>query len=176
VLDAARARPNAFVVGVDAVAEAMADSSRRTAVKRSRGGVENAMFICAAVETLPGLLEGVASDITINYPWGSLLKALALPDADVLAKIASVGNAGASFAALINIQPLRDAALSERLGLACTTMLQDKGRLAEVFARAGLEGLRIRDIGNDTPAATSWGKHLAISKREVWKLEARVAR
>ena len=134
------------------------------------------MFVCASAEMLPGVLEGAADEITVNYPWGSLLKALALPDAETLAKIARLGKPGAGFTSLINMQPLRDAALAARLGLAGAMLLRDAGKLADAFARAGLEGLRVRDVSDDAPAATSWGKHLAISKREVWKLEARVAR
>ena len=110
VLAEARARSNAFVLGVDAVAEAMAVSSRRASAKPSRGGVENAMFVCAAAEMLPGPLEAAADEITINYPWGSLLRAVALPDADVLAKIAMLAKPTATLTAVINVQPLRDAA------------------------------------------------------------------
>jgi 16S rRNA (adenine(1408)-N(1))-methyltransferase len=175
VLAEARARPNAFVLGVDAVAEAMAVSSRRASTKPSRGGVENAMFVCAAAETLPGPLEAVADEITVNYPWGSLLKALALPDVDLLGSIASLGRPGARFSALINIQPLRDAALTERLGLSGAMLPRDPLGLAGAYARAGLAALRIRDSSDKPPVSTSWGKHLAISKREVWKLEARIA-
>lgn len=171
-----RARPNAFVLGVDAVAEAMAVSSRRAGTKPSRGGVENAMFVCAAAETLPGPLEAVADEITVNYPWGSLLKALALPDVDVLAKIAGLGKPGATFTGLVNVHPLREAAQAQRLGLTAGMLPCDTGRLSSAYGRAGLTSLRIRDVSEEAPAATSWGKHLAISKRAIWKLEARVAR
>ncbi len=133
------------------------------------------MFVCAAAETLPGPFEAAADAITVNYPWGSLLSALAMPDADMLAKIASLGRPGAAFTALVNIQPLHDRALAERLGLARAMLLRDPGGLAEAYARAGLAALRVRDVGDEAPAATSWGKHLAISKRAIRKLEARVA-
>ena len=175
MLTEARARPDAFVIGVDAVADAMADASRRAGAKPSRGGVENAMFLCGAVETLPGALASRADGITVHYPWGSLLRALALPDVELLAKIASLGKPGAAFKALINVQPLRDAAPAERLGLTGAKLLQDVSGLAEAYARAGFEALRVCDASNEPPAATSWGKHLAISKREIWKLEACVA-
>jgi 16S rRNA (adenine(1408)-N(1))-methyltransferase len=176
VLAEARARPNAFVIGVDAVADAMADSSRRAGAKPSRGGVENAMFLCGTAEALPGALVSVADEITVNYPWGSLLRALALPDVALLAKIASLGKPGATFNALTNIHPLRDAALGERLGLTGAKLLQNVSGLTEAYARAGFEMLRVCEASNKPPAATSWGKHLAISKRETWKLEGRVAR
>jgi len=160
------------VVGVDAVAEAMAETSRRAAAKPTRGGAPNAMFLCAAAETLPGLLAGAADEITVHYPWGSLLRALASPEVAVLAKLAALGKPGASFTALINVQPLRDAAQAGRLGLAGAALLHDPGRLAAEYARAGLERLRVRDVTGEPVPETSWAKHLAVSKREVWRLEA----
>jgi 16S rRNA (adenine(1408)-N(1))-methyltransferase len=152
----------------------MADASRRAAAKPSRGGVDNAMFVCAAAEALPGMLAGAADEITINYPWGSLLRAVALPDVDVLAGIAKLGKPGARFAAVINVQPLRGASQAAGLGLADAALLRGEAALREGYARAGLDVASVRAMADDARPATSWGKHLAISKREVWRLEARV--
>jgi 16S rRNA (adenine(1408)-N(1))-methyltransferase len=152
----------------------MAEASRRAAAKPSRGGAPNAMFLCVAAEALPGLLAGAADEITVNYPWGSLLRALAAPDCTVLARLAALGKPGARFSALINVQPLRDPAQAERLGLAGAALLCDSGRLAAEYERAGLERLRVRDVTGEAVPETSWAKHLAVSKREVWRLEARV--
>lgn len=152
----------------------MADTSRRAAAKPSRGGVDNAMFLHASAEALPGSLAGTAGEIIVNYPWGSLLRALAAPDSAVLAKLAALGRPGASLTALINVQPLRDAAQASRLGLGAANLLQQPERLRDAYARAGFEDLRIRDATRDPVAETSWAKHLAVSKREVWRLEARV--
>jgi 16S rRNA (adenine(1408)-N(1))-methyltransferase len=175
VLSEARTQPEAFVIGIDAVAEAMAEASRRAASKATRGGVANAMFLCAAAEAMPGPLAGMADEIRVNYPWGSLLRALAAPDLDVLARIAQLGKPGATFRAFINMQPLRDASQAERLGLAAAALLSDPARLAADYARAGLGRLHLRKAAGDDLPATSWGRHLAVSKREVWRLEARVA-
>src|SRR5262245_32143520 len=166
VLAEARARPNAFIVGIDAVAEAMAEASRRAAAKPSRGGAENAMFVCAEAEALPGALAGAADEITVNYPWGSLLRAVALPDVGVLAGIAKLGRPGARVTAVINVQPLRDAGQAERLGLAGAALLRDPGFLAGEYARTGLDIVRVGGASDDSLPSTSWGRHLAISKRE----------
>jgi 16S rRNA (adenine(1408)-N(1))-methyltransferase len=50
VLAAAAARPDALVIGVDASAAAMAESSRRAA---RRGALPNALFAVAAAEHPP---------------------------------------------------------------------------------------------------------------------------
>jgi 16S rRNA (adenine(1408)-N(1))-methyltransferase len=152
----------------------MAKVSRRAAAKPARGGVGNAMFLCAAAEAIPGPLAGMAEEIHVNYPWGSLLRAIVLPDATMLAKLAELGKPGARFTACINVQPLKDEEQAERLGLGAAALLRDPARLAADYERSGLARLRVRAAkGGDLPA-TSWGRHLAVSKREVWRLEARV--
>ena len=134
------------------------------------------MFLCAAAETLAGELAGMADEITVNYPWGSLLRGLAAPDMAMLERLAALGRTGATFTAFINVQPMRDAAQAERLGLSEAARLRDHAGLAADYARAGFEGLRMKDVTAEPPIATSWAKHLAVSKREVWRLEARVTR
>ncbi len=131
------------------------------------------MFVCAAAQTLPGLLAGAGDEISVNYPWGSLLKALALPDCELLSKLAAVGKSGARVLATINVQPLRDREQAERLGLASATLLRGEGALREAYARAGIEIVRVRQACSEELPATSWGRHLAVSKREVLRIEAR---
>ncbi len=70
----ARAEPAAFVIGIDASAAAMAEASRRAARPAARGGVANALFVVAAAERPPIELLGIADEVTINFPWGSLLR------------------------------------------------------------------------------------------------------
>ena len=133
------------------------------------------MFVCAAAEALPEMLAGAADEITINYPWGSLLRAVALPDVERLAGVAKLAKPGARVTAVVNMQPLRDAAQAARLGLAEAALLRSEAELREAYARAGLDVLHVREVTDEPLPATSWGKHLAISKREVWRIEARVS-
>jgi 16S rRNA (adenine(1408)-N(1))-methyltransferase len=82
VLATAAANPDRLVVGVDPVAAVMAEASRRAARPVAKGGRPNALFVVAAAEALPAELCGVADRVTVNLPWGSLLRgALALDDA-----------------------------------------------------------------------------------------------
>jgi 16S rRNA (adenine(1408)-N(1))-methyltransferase len=53
VLATAAAQPDRLVIGVDASAAAMAAASRRAAARPARGGLPNALFVVAAVESLP---------------------------------------------------------------------------------------------------------------------------
>ena len=71
-----------LVLGLDANAAAMAESSRRAARSTRKGGLVNARFVLAAAESLPPELAGRASLVTVRFPWGSLLRGcLGLDDA-----------------------------------------------------------------------------------------------
>ena len=62
----------------------MIDSSRRAAAKAARGGRPNALFLVAAAETLPSELSGIAGGVTVNFPWGSLLRGVLAQDMPIL--------------------------------------------------------------------------------------------
>ncbi len=78
VLRAARAEPERLAIGVDADAASMRDSARRA---ERRGSLPNALFVVAAVESLPYDLPATADRVTVTFPWGSLLRGLAQPGA-----------------------------------------------------------------------------------------------
>src|SRR5579885_886506 len=87
VLAEARRRPDTLVVALDADAERMRPASSRAAAKPARGGAANAMFVRAAVEALPEELTAI-DEVHVLMPWGSLLRALVLPDLAVLRSVA----------------------------------------------------------------------------------------
>src|SRR3954470_12113058 len=60
VLREARARPEAVVVGVDALGEPMAASASRAGRKPTRGGAPNALFVTADAVSPPAVLRGSA--------------------------------------------------------------------------------------------------------------------
>src|SRR4051812_7588776 len=102
VLRTARARPEALVIGVDPVVAAMAASANRAVRKPARGGAENAMFIAAALEALPEVLRGTATEVTVNFPWGSLLQAVGWPRPEGLRTVAELVKPGGSVLLLLN--------------------------------------------------------------------------
>ena len=64
----AREAPERLFVGVDASAAGMRERSGRAC----RSHVPNLLFVRAAVEALPPELTGIADDVTVVLPWGSL--------------------------------------------------------------------------------------------------------
>jgi 16S rRNA (adenine(1408)-N(1))-methyltransferase len=76
VLATAAAEPRTLVIGIDANAASMAESSRRaarSACPGATGGLENALFVVAAADAIPSELTSIARRVTIAVPWGSLL-------------------------------------------------------------------------------------------------------
>lgn len=75
---------------MDASASAMADSSRRAAAAARKGGLPNAVFVVAAAEAPPAELREVASLVTVQFPWGSLLRGVVGGDDMVAAGLAGL--------------------------------------------------------------------------------------
>jgi 16S rRNA (adenine(1408)-N(1))-methyltransferase len=154
----------------------MAEASRRAAAKQARGGVENAMFLQASLETLGGELNGLADGLTVNFPWGSLLRAVALPQPALLQKLAALAKPGAELDVLVNLTPLRDAAYVEKLGLAEAALLCNPARMRGTYAAAGWTVKSIEEVTGTLIRATRWGSQLHHAGREVWRVRAVRAR
>ena len=138
---AAAARPDTLVVGLDASADAMARSSRRAPV--------NAVFVAAAAERPP--LTGIAHEITVNFPWASLLRGVLGHDDAVLAGIAQLAAPGASITALVSVVA-RDG----------VPPVPPADELAAAYARNGLSlvGARPATAAEIAGSGSSWAKRL----------------
>ena len=150
----------------------MAETSRRAAAKQARGGVENAMFLQASLETLGGELDRLADGLTVNFPWGSLLRAVALPEPALLQKLAALAKPGAELDILVNLTPLRDATYAAKLGLTEAALLCNPQRQRATYAAAGWTVISIEEVTGTLIRATRWGSQLHHAGREVWRMRA----
>jgi 16S rRNA (adenine(1408)-N(1))-methyltransferase len=115
VSQSARACPEKFYIGIDAVAKPLEKPSMKATRKPAKGGLPNALFVQATVEDLPEELNSTADEIHIHFPWGSLLKAVCLGDPDVLASLRRISAPGCLLEIVIGIDPERDASEIKRL-------------------------------------------------------------
>ena len=90
VLAAASRDPRTLILGMDANAAAMAESSRRAAANPRKGGLGNAAFLLAAAEAPPTAIAGIADLVTVRFPWASLLRGSVGQDEAVTAGVASL--------------------------------------------------------------------------------------
>ena len=74
--------PDHFVIGVD--------SCRENLHEYSRAKLPNLLYIIASAQNLPQELNGLISNISINFPWGSLLESLLIGDPKLMSGLASI--------------------------------------------------------------------------------------
>ncbi|MGH7753498.1 MAG: methyltransferase domain-containing protein, partial [Gemmatimonadales bacterium] len=169
----ARLRPDWLCVAVDANAAGLREASRRAARKASRGGAPNAWFLRAPAEALPSALSGLADEIHIHFPWGSLLRGVLEPRPPFLAGIARLGKPGAALSICVNQSALDDILGSPRLDRRRGGHDLNVGSLAGPYAAAGID-LAAVDRQQDT-TVTTWGRRLGAGRLpEVWALVGRV--
>jgi len=171
VLDTAKNRPETLCIGLDASMDGLIEASKKARKSPKKGGVANAMFVLCAVEAIPEALVRFADEITINYPWGSLLGALVKPDMAVLNKIARLAKPDAVVRILLNWSVLENHEYCDRLGLPKLTLNDVKTKLAARYCEAGL-ALKKCALLEGEVATTTWGKRLVKgSNRKTLSLE-----
>ncbi|MEO8648975.1 MAG: methyltransferase domain-containing protein, partial [Acidobacteriota bacterium] len=86
--------PEKFYIGIDTNTKPLERPSMKATRKPNKGGLPNALFVQAAVEDLPAEFSHIADEIHIHFPWGSLLRAVAVGDPDVLLSLRRVASPG----------------------------------------------------------------------------------
>jgi 16S rRNA (adenine(1408)-N(1))-methyltransferase len=149
VLRAARRDPSVLVIGLDADADSMRRASRAAARPTRRGGVPNAVFVVAAVESVPEDLWSVADEVRVAFPWGSLLRGVLGRDDHALGGIARIAKPGAQVRALVSV--------TERDGLGPTGDVDPAA-----YRTHGLRVVEVRPADPDEIAwaESSWAKRL----------------
>lgn len=149
VLDTARRDPGCFVIGVDACRENLHDSSRRVP--------HNALLVIANALRLPDELDGVAQQITVNFPWGSLLRALLNGDRTLFDAIERVACPTMRLCVRLNASALAEAGATLEHGAALVLDALDAN---------GLHAEQPRMLGPDELRGlpSTWAKRLAFGR------------
>lgn len=176
VYRSARNNPGTFYLGIDANAGPLAKISEKIHRKPTKGGVDNLLFVQASVENLPEELDGVANVVHVHFPWGSLLRGVAIGDELVLRNLRRICADGAMLEVLIGLDPDRDLAEIARLGLPPLTSEYLTDELVPKYRAAGFE---IVERGAISPLSwpeltSSWARRLRnSSERNLIYLIAR---
>ena len=164
----AAALPRWLVVGVDACREPLRERSRKAG--------PNTLFVVANALALPAELDGIAHRVSINFPWGSLLRAVATGDRPVLQNLRQACSPGALLEVIIGLDPERDRTEVLRLGLEPMTVAYIDSTLKPRYREAGFE-MRDRGVLPDEAwprLQTTWAKRLrGNASRSVFRLVAR---
>lgn len=163
VYECARRNPKKFYIGIDANPRPLEKISEKIHRKPSKGGLPNVIFIQSAVEELPSELDGVADEVHVHFPWGSLLRAVATGDQAVLLNLRRICSSEALLEVVIGLDAERDRSEIERLCLPQSISIAyiDSALVAH-YREAGFE---ILERGMLSPSEwpkvqTSWAKRL----------------
>ena len=160
---AAKANPNKFFIGVDANAKPLEKPSMKATRKPAKGGLPNAMFVRAAVEDLPEEFDGVADEIHIHFPWGSLLKAVATGEPRIIESLRRIAAPGCLLEIIIGIDPARDRNELERLKIPVLTPVLLHSFLVPKYTSAGFQVRECGKLGGTdwSKLETSWARKLS---------------
>lgn len=100
--------PGLFVIGLDACRENLHEYSQMK--------LSNMLFVIANAQELPRELDGLVSQITINFPWGSLLEGLLTNDPRLLDGLSSIARPGATIEFYLNGGALAEVGTSLEKG------------------------------------------------------------
>ena len=178
VYQSAHLNPEKFFIGVDANPKALAKISEKIHRKPAKGGLRNVLFIQAAIENLPAELNEVADEVHIHFPWGSLLRAVALGETDVLNNLRRICVPGGLLEIVIGLDSDRDRTEIERLGLPVLSNEYLETVLPGRYHAAGFDVLETGALAQAdwSHLNTSWARKLLGNRaREVVYLVARAA-
>jgi hypothetical protein len=160
---AARANPNKFFIGIDANVKPLEKPSMKATRKAKKGGLANAMFVQVAIEFLPEEFAGVADEIHIHFPWGSLLKAVATGDPEILTSLRNIAAKDCMLEIVIGVDTERDATELARLDIPVLNDSYFRNVLASRYNAAGFRTVEIRQLSRVewSKVDTSWARKLS---------------
>jgi 16S rRNA (adenine(1408)-N(1))-methyltransferase len=161
VYESARDDPASLYIGIDPDAGALSEYAYRASRKPARGGVDTARFVVASVEQLPPELAGIAALVRVNFPWGSLLRALLDPDPATLRALTTLAPGG-QFEIVFSYDPQHDTGAFAGDALPALDEAYIVDVLVPAYRAAGLDTTEQRRLTQDEALAipSTWGRRL----------------
>lgn len=160
----ARREPDLKVVGIDPNHAGLIEVSRKANAAAKKGGLPNALFVLGSAEDLPGAFEGRATSVSVLFPWGSLLRAAALPERAFIERVAQLCAPGAKLEVVYSFDA-RDAGELARLGLGTNPA----EAVADGYATGGfaVQAAERLDAAQIREYPTTWARKLAMGSERV---------
>jgi len=167
-----------FYIGVDPVADNMAEYAKKSAKKILKGGLPNVCYIVASIESIPVELYDTASKIYINLPWGSLLEGMMKGTDCVLGNIVRLAKPPlAELEICVSYSSQYEASEIEKRRLPELSIQYINTALRELYQSKGIFINRVEALGNDSlkSVSTKWAKRLGYGKnRNIYRLSATI--
>lgn len=149
VCKSAEGNKQTFFIGIDSCRENLRVYSRKK--------LPNALFVIANAQSLPGELGGLASHVSINFPWGSLLESLLTSDLCLLNGLLRITRPCATMDIHLNADALTSAGFKLESGAnQIDCVLSESGW--RIKSHSCLNAGHLRQI------PTSWAKRLAFGR------------
>jgi 16S rRNA (adenine(1408)-N(1))-methyltransferase len=154
--------PARLVIGIDALDEPMGEIAARSGRKPERGGRSNLVLVRAPVESLPSELRGVADEVSVQLPWGSLLEGIVLARGDVLGGLAALCRPGAQLTVTLNGEIWLDSTPARYEHLPVPTPEYVTDVVAAGLARVGISlvAARYATAAEAKALPTTWARRL----------------
>lgn len=173
----ALAQPQTLYIGLDAAADNMLEIASKITRKPEKGGAPNVLLAVAGVESLPTELYGCADEITVFFPWGTLLEGVVKPLPEFIKSIALAAKKNSRFEFVTTYSDsYEDTTISQR-GLPELSTEYFSGEYKKALQGFGLELENIEKLDNEFAKGfdSRWAKRLAFGrKREFYRLTGRI--
>lgn len=162
VYKCAQSDPRKFFIGIDANRRPLEKISEKIHRRPAKGGLPNVLFVHAAVEDLPDELGGIASEVLVQFPWGSLLRGVAAGNEVVMRNLRQICVPGARLQITIGLDPERDRHEWERLELPRISADYVNTILELRYRKAGFRIAAVDELSSleRTKFQTSWARRL----------------
>jgi 16S rRNA (adenine(1408)-N(1))-methyltransferase len=164
---------DAFVIGMDAIAERLDELSAKAARKPAKGGLPNVLFVRASVEDPPPELARLADEVHVLLPWGALLLGTMLGTPEVMRGLTFVARPGARVTIVFNGEVWEDSTPKDMVDLPPVTVDYVRTELAPRYAEE--HGIVLDDVHDMSPAeikalTTTWARKLAHGRHPKFVL------
>ncbi|MBN2238928.1 MAG: hypothetical protein JW712_04070 [Dehalococcoidales bacterium] len=166
----AKEHPDRFIIGIDPHHAGLTPVSARITRKPAKGGIENALFVLGNIEDLPHELDGVANQVFINFPWGSLLKAVLLVENPAWDSLKRLCMKGAYIDVLFSYQPESEGTEFSRLGIPDIDITYLTGVMVPKLADKGFKCIEIKNVDENELKRypSSWAKKLSHGRDRAY--------
>src|SRR5262249_49948322 len=137
--------------------------------KPAKGGAPNALYLLASAENLPEELNGIADEVYVLFPWGSLLQAVVTCDEFVMSGIKRICKRHASMRIVFSLDQESDQSEMLRLGIPPITEDYLYDELLPRYRKAGFEIVEAKRLTDSEIKSlhSSWAKRLANNPRRI---------
>jgi len=136
----------------------------------------NVLFVQSAVEALPAELNGLANQVHVNLPWGSLLRAVAGGPESGLRNLHQLCAPDALLIVVIGLDVAKDQSELTRLGLPSLDSEYLTRELPVRYQRAGFEIVKTETLTDASLSEmkTTWARRLMTGHNRLFiRIEAR---